>query len=118
MSLSLSVVMPCYNVGRYIEKTLVNILNQDYPIMKVIAIDDGSTDDTLEILRKYSDRINILFHKNNINVGQSKTINVGIEYVNTDLIAFADADDIWYPGKVQKQVEVFKQHNDVGFVYV
>lgn len=115
--LSVSVILPCFNCEKYVRRTIESVLSQDYPNLEVIAVDDGSTDGTLEILKSFTDRIRIFTHAGNRNLGQSATTNLGIEKSSADIIAFIDNDDIWFPGKLAKQIEVLRERADVGVVY-
>lgn len=93
------------------------MLEQDYNKIEIICVNDGSADNTLEILNEYFPYVRILSHPGNINLGQAASLNLGISSTEADLIAFLDADDIWYPDKIKKQVEVFENHPAIGLVY-
>ena len=114
---SVAVIIPCYNSSKYIQKTIESVLNQDYENLEIIAIDDGSTDETKKILESYVPKIRVLSHPNNANLGQAASSNLGITETKSDLIAFLDSDDIWYPNKVKEQVKIFQKCSDVGLVY-
>ncbi|MDP9812005.1 glycosyltransferase involved in cell wall biosynthesis [Rhizobium tibeticum] len=103
----ISVVLPVYNGEPYIAASLESILRQDYDRFEVIALDDGSTDRSLEILqrcRKADDRIRIVSRENR---GLIATLNEGIALASGDLIARMDADDISYPSRFSRQVALF-----------
>jgi glycosyltransferase involved in cell wall biosynthesis len=85
--------------------------------LEIIVIDDGSTDETRKILESYLPKIRILSHPNNANLGQAASLNLGINETKSDLIAFLDSDDIWYPNKIKKQVDIFEEYRGVGIVY-
>jgi len=114
---SVSVIIPCCNSSKYVKKTIDSALNQNYENYEIIAIDDGSTDGTREILESYLPKIRILSHPNNANLGQAASSNLGITETKSDLIAFLDSDDIWYPNKIEEQVKIFQKYSDVGLVY-
>lgn len=114
---SVAVIIPCYNSAKYIRKTLDSILNQDYKYLEIVAIDDGSTDETRRILESYLPKIRILAHPNNANLGPAASQNLGITQTKSELIAFLDHDDFWYPRKVQEQVKIFEKKPEVGVVY-
>jgi glycosyltransferase involved in cell wall biosynthesis len=114
---SVAVIIPCYNSSKYIQKTIESVLNQDYENLEVIAIDDGSTDETRKVLERYLPKIRILSHTNNANLGEAASVILGITQSKADLIAFLDHDDIWYPNKVKEQVKIFQKCSDVGLVY-
>ena len=114
---SVAVIIPCYNSSKYIQKTIESVLNQDYENLEVIAIDDGSTDETRKILEGYLPKIRILSHPNNANLGPAASQNLGITQTKSDLIAFLDHDDFWYPSKVEEQVKIFEKNPEAGVVY-
>lgn len=109
-----SVVLPVYNGQDLLRETLESVLNQSYSCSEIIAIDDGSTDDSLQVLRAYENDIAVHSQQN---VGVATTRNRGVELAKGDLIAFLDQDDIWYPFKLEKQVALFQSSPDVSFVY-
>jgi glycosyltransferase involved in cell wall biosynthesis len=114
---SVAVIIPCYNSSKYIGETLDSVLNQDYKYLEIVAIDDGSTDETRKILESYLPKIRILSHPNNASLGPAASVNLGISESKSDLIAFLDSDDIWYPSKIEEQVKIFEKYSDVGWVY-
>jgi glycosyltransferase involved in cell wall biosynthesis len=114
---SVAVIIPCFNSSKFIKKTLDSVLNQDYNNLEIVAIDDGSTDETRKILESYLPKIRILSHPNNANFGQAASLNFGISQAKSNLIAFLDSDDIWYTGKVKEQVRIFEKYSDIGLVY-
>jgi len=114
---SVAVIIPCYNSSKYIRKTIDSVLSQDYEYLEIIAVDDGSTDETREILESYLPKIRILSHPNKANLGTATSLNLGINEAKSDLIAFLDSDDIWHPCKIKEQVKIFQKYSDVGLVY-
>ena len=114
---SVAVIIPCYNSSKYIQKTIESVLNQDYENLEIIAIDDGSTDETRKILESYLPKIRMLSHPNDANLGEAASVILGITQSKADLIAFLDHDDIWYPNKVKEQAKIFQKCSDVGLVY-
>lgn len=87
----ISVIIPCYNVEKYIGRCIDSILNNTYRDLEVICINDGSSDSTLDILKKYEDsRVVVLSHEN---MGMSKTRNRGIDIASGEFICFIDSDD-------------------------
>ena len=114
---SVSVIIPCYNASKFIRRAIDSVLNQDFESLEIIAVDDGSNDETRTILESYLPNIKILSHPNHANLGQGPSLNLGIRESKSNLIAFLDADDIWYPYKVKEQVRIFQKFSDVGLVY-
>lgn len=115
--LQVAVIIPCYNSSNYIRKAIESVLNQDYNEMEIITIDDGSTDNTKDILKEYLPKIKIIGHENGANLGQYPSLNLGIESTKADLIAFLDHDDLWYQEKIRKQVEIIYKNPAIGLVY-
>jgi len=117
MKYSVSVIIPCYNSAKFISKTLNSVLNQTYKPHEILSIDDGSTDETRNILEGYSSQIKILCHPNNANLGTAASMNLGVVHASSDLIAFLDHDDLWYPTKLMDQIKIFDKYPDIGLVY-
>ncbi len=88
----ISVVMPCYNSEKYIREAIDSVLNQTYPSIELIIIDDGSTDNSKEILSNYHDRVTVLEQSNQ---GPYPARNLGLQHAQGVFIAFLDADDWW-----------------------
>jgi len=112
-----SVIIPAYNRDKYIRQTVDSVLNQTWPNIELIVVDDGSTDNTRRILEEYGERICLLEHPGRVNKGQSAAINAGLNAAAGDYICILDSDDYWEPEKVRVQVEYLEKHEDVGFVY-
>src|SRR5690554_4515625 len=94
-----SIIIPLYNKENYIHKTLISVLNQTFNAYEVIVINDGSTDDSVKIVKQINDqRIKIVHQKN---LGVSVARNKGIELAKTNYICFLDADDFWQPNHLQ-----------------
>lgn len=109
-----SVVMPVYNGSRFLRESLDSILAQTYARFEVIVVDDGSTDDTPEILASYGPRIRA-FHKPN--GGGASAINLGIRQARGDWIAWLSADDLWEPTNLERQVGVIEERPFIGLLY-
>ena len=97
-----SVVMPAYNSARYIGEALDSALQQDYPALEIIVVDDGSTDDTVATVAGYGDKVRLLTQKNR---GSAAARNLGIQHARGKYIAFLDADDAWWRHKIRHQIE-------------
>jgi len=103
-----SIIIPCYNVGSYIEQCIDSILSQSYKSLEIIVIDDGSTDNTGEILKHYNDsRLKIIHQKN---AGLSAARNTGLKVAKGKYIAFVDGDDFIEPGYIEKLVKTLEQN--------
>lgn len=108
----ISIIMPAYNSEKYIEEAINSVLAQSYKNWELIVIDDGSLDDTRNIIIEYSQndfRINLLSNEKNIGVSAAR--NKGIEFAKGEWIAFLDSDDRWTPYKLKKQIETAEKYN-------
>jgi len=92
----ISIVTPSFNQGNFIEETIKSVIDQDYPDIEYIVIDGGSTDETVEILRKYNDRIKYWVSEKD--EGQSHAINKGFEKASGEICAYINSDDVYLPG--------------------
>jgi len=103
-----SVVIPAFNSERYIAECIDSVLNQTYQNIEIIIIDDGSTDNTVNIISKYkSDKIKLFNQKNS---GPGAARNYGVKQASGMWVAFIDADDIWLPDKILKQLNHCSKH--------
>lgn len=103
-----SVVIPTYNRGHCILNAIDSVLEQSFDDLEIVVVDDCSTDNTKEVLQALSDpRVRYLRHANNRKGSAAR--NTGIQAAKGELIAFLDSDDIWLPGKLDKQVNEFEQ---------
>lgn len=111
----ITAIVDTYNHERFIEQAIVSVLEQDFPRseMQILVVDDGSTDRTPEILRKFESQV-CLLHK--ANGGQASAFNVGISEARGDFIAFLDGDDWWAPNKLTRVLETFAKERELGFV--
>lgn len=108
----ISVVMPVYNSEKYVSNAIESVLKQTYQHWELIIIDDGSLDQSVEIVEQFAkrdDRIKLLV--NTENCGIAKTRNRGIEEAEGQYIAFLDSDDAWYPEKLKTQVSIMLEKN-------
>lgn len=105
----LSVIVPCYNRERYIERCLNSIINQTYKNLEIIVVDDGSTDGTKDIISSISDkRIKYIYQKNS---GVSNARNMGIDNANGELITFVDSDDNIDNCMYETLIGLMEKHN-------
>ncbi len=113
----ISVVLPTFNRKRLLPRAINSVLNQTYKNLELIIIDDGSTDNTEEIVKAYSDT-RIRYCKQKLNRGGSAARNAGIKLAKGELISFQDSDDEWLPEKLERQVRKFSEvGDDVGVIY-
>ncbi len=107
-----SVVTPVYNAANFLEETIQSVLNQTYPHWELILIDDCSSDGSFEIAKAYStDDFRIKCFQLSENQGAGIARNFGIKEAKGTFIAFLDADDLWFPEKLQKQVDFMINNN-------
>ena len=104
-----SVIIPTYNRGWIIREAIESVLAQTFTDFELIVVDDGSTDDTSEILDEFGDAIKVLRQSNR---GVSAARNRGLEASTGRWIAFLDSDDLWLPQKLSRQVDFFNAHPD------
>lgn len=109
-----SVIIPTYNNASFLVESLNSVLHQTYNQVEVIVVDDGSTDNTEEVLSPYQQSIRYLKKANG---GPSSSRNAGIALAQGEFIAFQDADDLWLPQKLALQVEHFRQNQKLGVVF-
>lgn len=109
---TVSVVIPAYNAAWCVGKAINSVLAQDFRDLELIVVNDGSTDDTLALLRGYGDAIRIVDQPNG---GMSNARNAGIRAARGEYVAFLDSDDWWLGGKLDRQVELLREHPDIGF---
>jgi len=110
-----SIITPSYNQGRYIEETLLSVLKQDYPRIEYLVIDGGSTDNSVEVINKYRDRL--AFFVSEKDRGQSDAINKGFKKATGEIIAWLNSDDVYTEHAVSRAVDVLQNNPECGFVY-
>ena len=109
-----TVIIPAYNCADFISNAIESVLNQTYKNYELIIVDDGSTDNTSEIISKYKNTIKYIYQENG---GVSKARNTGIRNANGKYIGFLDADDVWDKYKLEIQLKAFENQDDVGLVF-
>jgi len=116
-----SVIIPAYNPGRFLKETIESVMSQTHQNWEVILVDDASTDGSGEFAQSCAARspeqIRYVTHPGKANRGPSASRNLGIECCSGDLIAFLDADDVWFPDKLEKQVQILRDRPEAGLVY-
>src|SRR6266853_1047605 len=110
-----SVLIDTYNHERFIEQAIVSVLEQDFPATEgeIIVVDDGSTDRTPEIVKKFEPRVRLLRKENG---GQASAFNAGIPECKGEIIAFLDGDDWWAPGKLQAVAAALASDPAIGLI--
>lgn len=107
-----SVLMPCYNVEKYVAEAVESILSQTFTDFELILLDDCSVDQTAEIVKRFKDD-RIIYHKNDQNLGLVDTLNLGLQLAKGELIARMDSDDISLPERLDNQVKFLDENPDV-----
>lgn len=111
---NVSIIIPTYNRYQFLLEAITSVFHQTYQDFEIIVVDDGSTDNTEDILCNFDDRVRYFKQKNS---GSAVARNRGILNSKGNYIAFLDSDDLWYPQKLEKQIEVFQKYPNVGFVF-
>ncbi|MBN1360267.1 MAG: glycosyltransferase [Sedimentisphaerales bacterium] len=106
----ISVVIPAYNAERFIRRTIDSVLAQTYRDFELIVVDDGSTDDTREVVESYGSRVCYIYQKN---AGDGPARNTGIAAAKGEWIAFLDHDDEWLPNKLELQVALLERNPEL-----
>jgi len=118
---SVSVITPFLDAQRFLEEAIRSVLAQTYSGWELLLVDDGSRDGSTAIAQQFAavqpDRIRYLQHPDHENRGPSIARNLGIAQARGEYIAFLDADDIWLPEKLERQVALLEKHPDAGMVY-
>lgn len=107
--IQLSIITPTYNSGKFLEDTIISIINQTYKNIEFIIIDGGSTDNTVDIIRKYEKSIS--YWVSEPDKGQTDAINKGFKLSKGDLVGWLGSDDLLYPDTVEKIVNYIKKNN-------
>lgn len=105
----ISIITPSWNQGPFIERTITSVLSQGYPNLEYIVMDGGSTDGTIDILKKYEGRLLWTSEKDK---GQADAINKGIARSTGDIIAYLNSDDVYEPGALNKVADHFSAHEE------
>lgn len=103
-----SIIMPSYNTGKYIDKTIESVLAQTYTNWELIIVDDCSEDDTDDKLKNFESDRRIHYFKNEKNSGAAISRNIALRVAKGKWIAFLDSDDLWKPKKLEKQIRFMK----------
>ena len=108
----ISIITPSYNQGKYIERTILSVKNQNYPNYEHIIIDGGSTDETFDVIRKYPE-IKLIVKKSN----QSEALNIGFKAADGNIVGWINSDDIYLPGAFGNAVKFLNSNDTISMVY-
>jgi glycosyltransferase involved in cell wall biosynthesis len=109
-----SILINNYNYSKYLGKAIDSVLNQDYPYFEVIVVDDGSTDNSKEIISSYQNKIIPVLKENG---GQASAFNAGFSKSTGDIICFLDSDDSYSPNKIKRIVDLFSDNPLAGWIF-
>ncbi len=110
-----SVITPCLNQGAFLEETIQSVLSQGYPRLEYLIIDGGSQDNSLEIIRRYADRL--AYWVSEADRGQAHAINKGLQVAQGEILGWLNADDLLAPGAIFRAVQAFHQNPAVDVIY-
>jgi glycosyltransferase involved in cell wall biosynthesis len=109
-----SIITPAYNRQSLIEETILSVIGQDYPNVEYLVLDDGSSDGTLSVIKKYENRLK---YENHPNIGETRTVNRGFKLVQGDIVGVVNSDDPLLPGAVHAAVELMMRRPEVVVAY-
>jgi glycosyltransferase involved in cell wall biosynthesis len=109
-----SIVTPSFNMARFLGETIESVLSQDYSNIEYLVMDGGSTDGTVDLLKKYDSRLRWVSERDD---GQADAVNRGFGLCKGEIFTFLNADDVYYPGAVSAAVAAFEKNPEAGVVY-
>lgn len=112
VQMKISVIIPNYNYARYLDQAIESVLAQSYENVELIVVNNGSTDNSIEVLEKYRNRIRLI---NQPNLGQSGARNSGLSVSSGEYISFLDADDFWEPNKLEMQISLMNDSTQLVY---
>lgn len=113
MTPSISVIIPSYNSEKTLSRAINSVLSQNFPVLEILVIDDGSTDGTRNLIEKEFPQVRYIYQNNQ---GASAARNNGATVAQGEWLALLDADDLWKPGKLAKQWDIIQSHPDSVFI--
>jgi glycosyltransferase involved in cell wall biosynthesis len=110
----ISVVTPSYNQAKFLERTILSVINQGYPNLEYIIIDGGSTDGSTDLIKKYEKHLTYWISEKDC--GQSHAINKGLKIVTGDWVAWQNSDDIFYPGTFESLANAARKNSQSSLI--
>jgi len=118
--LKTSVIIASYNYEQFIKETIESVINQTYTNWELIIIDDGSKDNSVDIIKKYcekDDRIKLYQHENSINKGLKDTLLLGLEKASCEWVTFLESDDLYKPNYLEEKIKIINQHPNISLIF-
>ena len=111
----ITIVTPSYNQGQFLRETIESVINQDYPSLEYFVIDGGSTDNSVDIIREYEDRIN--WWESEKDGGQSEAINKGFSKASGEILGWVNSDDVLLPGCLRVVSDYYLRNNKPDLIH-
>ena len=118
--MKISIVVASYNYADYIEETIKSVINQTYSDWELVIVDDGSSDDSLQIIEKYcnqDNRIKLYTHPNHENKGLKETLLLGISKAESEWVAFLESDDSLREDYLEKKADIANKYPEIGLIF-
>lgn len=115
--LKVSIITPSYNQAQFLDKTIESVVGQKYSSLEYFIIDGGSTDGSVDMIKKYAKKYPFIKWISKKDNGQSEAINKGLKMCKGDIIAYLNSDDTYYPGAIKKVVRYFKNNDKIKIIY-
>src|SRR6185295_7144434 len=110
-----SVITPSFNQGQFLEASIRSVLAQDYPNIEYIVVDGGSKDESVEVIKKFQDRLKWWVSEKD--KGHADALNKGFSHATGEILAWLNSDDIYFPKAVSEAVAILRTRPEVGMVY-
>ncbi len=116
----ITVITASYNYENYIKDAITSVINQTYKNWELLVVDDGSKDNSIQVIQEFSrrdERIKLITHENNINKGLAETIKLALSHTNTEYVAFLESDDIWNKDNLLEKVQALQKYPNADFIF-